>query len=129
MRARWNLWGLVIVVAASAGCATHPDIAPGVVWVAEFNSSKFGPVSNAFAYAGDCEAWRRQYRATRCLRAHFGVGEDRWLFPVRTAGDEPGRVYFGAPQREACEAMAATLPRNGMQAAGGCQPYKVVEDS
>lgn len=116
---------LSIGVLALAGCATTPDTAPNVVWVAEFSSSKFGPVSNAFTDPRDCAAWQERYRGTECLRAHLGGGADRWLFPVTVAEGGPPNQYFGSFDRNTCEAMATSFPRGGMQAAGECQPYKV----
>jgi hypothetical protein len=125
MLSRWSLVLLATGLVALDACATVPNVAPGVVWVAEYNSSRFGPVSNAFARAGDCAAWRERYRGTECLRAQLGGAADRWLFPIGIAADEPVTHYAGSPQREICEAMTATLPHDGVQAAGACQPYKV----
>ena len=42
---------------------------------------------------------------------------------------QPANVHWcdgsAAEYREICEAMTATLPHDGVQAAGACQPYKV----
>lgn len=125
MRSRWSLVLLAVGMVAAAGCATSPETAPGVVWVAEFSSSKFGPVSNAFADPRECSAWRDRYRGTECLRARLGEGADRWLFPVEVGGGAPAKLYVGSFERETCEAITATFPRGGMRAAGGCQPYRL----